>query len=1109
MTAYQAYRIATLNITSIHSALKLNSLKDFLYAADIDIILLQEVTDIALQEIYGYNAVINAGCERDLGTAILFKEGIIVKNVEKLPNNRGIACTVHNTRIVNIYAPSGSSKRRHRAEFFKYEIVPLFGVQQDEILFAGDFNCVLHRKDQFPNFNPSPELDKIIKDFTLTDAWEHKNGDAPGFTFVTNHSASRLDRIYVSNNLKTNILQTEVWPTSFTDHAAFICTINMAKQGTYRARSYWKLNVSHLNDAECRERFYKTWQECENKFTSYDSALTWWIKCAKPKIRKMFIDYSKEKSFWFKQTTEFYFQCLRDLYKPNQSVIDNYVAIKRIKSKILALKRKQLDGFQIRARTQAAAPHEETSIFHVMRERKRAQRKIFTELKGSDGSVLTTQRDIKETIYSHLSSILSGTAVDYEAQADLLQNLQGRLDREASQKLVAEIDVDDLTTAIAQSPKNKSPGPDGLPVEFYQVFQGQMKSKLLLICNELMTPDKEIAKEFLEGIVVLIPKHPSSISVKNLRPITLLNSDYKIMARILAQRLKTVMHEVTGPYQTSVGKGRSIIQTVCEYRDIIAIADVLRLPCAIMTLDFEKAFDRVDHQYLLHTMSAMGIPHNFVNIIGRILRSSTSRIMINGQLTRELAFSSSVRQGCPMSMALFAIAIEPLLATLQKRLQGLCIHGQNISCKAYADDVGLVITGESDIEIAFQVIRKYELASGARLNQTKSSILNIGAGISLRNIEDITVVTKKRILGIDYRTNIKHTIAVNSKNLLASVRACVQDHSVRKLDDIQKAAFANMYMVSKLHYVAQVLPIPGETAARILSALGHFVSRGNIFKVKFDTLTLSAENGGLKLTDVAMKSRALFVCTTYKMWKKAQHSLTSHILEEIAPETLNPPIDVSHVPNGFHHFKQFLIELSYIQTRIRATKLTKVRDVYDKLRENKSRNIVEEKYPQYDWRIIWQNISTRNLPTTVRTTWYKAVNRKIATKSKLHAIHLVDSPLCEDCSLMDNEEHRFLCNNVKEIWLLIRQMLAKITRTAPNTINTADFLNPANVPYPWTKRNAVNWLKGQTVHYILTEERKSKEDFKLYLLLQHHILMRSKNYKKHFANFLKILLCET
>lgn len=1103
MNNLQAYRIATLNITSIRSSVKLDSLKDFLYAADVDIALLQEVTDINLEDIYGYNVHSNAGNGNALGTAILTKEGIIVQEVEKLTSGRGIACTIHNTRIINVYAPSGSNNRRNRAMFFKYEIVPLFRGCKNNVILAGDFNCVLSPKDQVPNFNTCIELDYIIRELRFTDTWEYTHGDAPGFTFITRTSASRLDRIYVANNVTDRILHAEVWPTSFTDHAAYICVLNMERQGTYRARGYWKLNVRHLYDVECHERFNKTWEICEQRFSSYNSALSWWLSCAKPKLRRMLIDYSKEKAFWYKKTSEFYFQCLRDLYKLDESAINNYVQIKRIKAKILSLKRKQLDGYQVRARMQNCISKEETSIFHIIREKKRGQRKIINEIKRPDGTILTAQNDIKTEIYNYFAALMTGSAVNAEQQEDLLRHVRASLSTEASNSLTAEVDEDDLETAIVQSSKNKSPGPDGLPAEFYQVFYEKLKSKLLLVCKELMDSERDIPEEFLAGVVVLIPKNPLGTSIGNLRPITLLNSDYKIMTRILARRLKMIMHEVTGPYQTAVGKDRSILQTVCEYRDVIATAEVLNINCALMTLDFEKAFDRVNHEYLFRTMYKMGFPQSFVNLVRRILKNSSSKIMVNGQLTKSIHFKSSVRQGCPMSMALFAIAIEPLLATLEQQLQGLHMNDQKIVCKAYADDVGLILTNEDDVRKALAIVNKYELASGAKLSRNKSSIMNIGGGISVQNVQQLNVVDRMKILGIEYRCHIKQTIAVNYRNLLASVRASVRQHSMRYIDEIQKSALVNLYIISKINYVAQVLPMPRDTATRIMSALGHFISRGNLFKVKFDTLTLSAENGGLNLIDILMKSKALFVCKNLKLWKKMPNTFTANLLAEIAPPDLSPPIDVRHIPIGYYHFQQFLVELSYLHNEIRELNTVKVKTIYEKLMKNKHRNVIEQKYPNYDWKTIWSNISSRYLPTNVRATWYKAVNRKIATNSKLHRIHLAESPNCPTCNLVDTEEHRLVCIKVHEIWQIIRQLLAIITRTAPNTLTPADFLNPSDVPFPATKRNAVNWIKGHAVHYILTEDVKSKQDFQIYLTIQHQNIMNKRNYKQIFANFLK------
>lgn len=1106
MNAVQAYKIATLNLNKIRSSWRLQHLQDFLYAADVDIILLQEVTNIKLEMICGYNAITNPGIGAELGTAILLKEGIHATQIEKLTSSRGIAATVNNARIINVYAPSGNNNRRARAEFFKSEIVPLFGNRQDHIILAGDFNCVLSAKDQTPNFNKSIELEQIVHQLQLTDTWEQTHGVEPGFTYFTSHSASRLDRIYVSSNIKNHILQSEVWPTIISDHAAYITTINMKKQETYRARGIWKLNITHLQDEECQVAFTDTWKECEKRFPRYNSAIAWWLQCAKPKIRKMLIEYSRQKSFWMRKTTEFYFGCLRDLYTPNEKVIENYTQIQKIKAKLLVLKRQQSEGYKIRARIQNTLQEEETSMYHMMRENKRGNRKILTEVKLPDGTSLTKQNEIKDAVHKYITEILSRKPTDENALKELIRNISRKINTVEAENLTVVIEEDELKEAILQSPKNKSPGPDGIPVEFYQVFWPQMKSKMLCIFNEIMNGKVDIPKEFPEGVMVLIPKKPVSKGIENLRPITLLNSDYKIMARVLAKRMKMVMNSITGPYQTCVGKDRNIQQNISEYRDVISTAEVCQIKCALVSLDFEKAFDRVDHRYLLKIMEVMGFPPRTLQIIQQILNNSRTRIMINGQLTKEIEMTTSVRQGCPMSMILFAIAIEPLLLALTQQLQGLHINGNKIVCNAYADDVGFIVTNEDEITKALNIVHIFELASGAKLNKMKSGIMNIGSGICMENQGQLPKVPKLKCLGIDFRSNIQHTIAVNYKNVLTNIRASVQANSLRKLNELQKATLVNVYIISKLNYVAQALPVPLETAKRLMSAIGNFVSKSNIFKVKFDTLTLPTNKGGLGLIDVNYKARALYVCRMYKQWKQSPNSLTAHLLNEITPDSLEPPVDVKHIPTALYHLKNFLIEYSYISSKVTGQQIPKVKDIYAYLMETKKGNVIETKYPNHDWPAIWRNISDRNIPSQVKATWYNAVNRKIPTNSKLHAIHLLDSPLCKTCNLIDTEEHRFVCEDAKDVWNVIKQKLATITRTSANYITPEDFLNPEKIPYPNTKRNSVNWLKGHSVHYLMTNAKKSKEEFWLYITSQLHILKKTKHYRENYAKFLEVTL---
>ncbi|XP_049806829.1 uncharacterized protein LOC126249217 [Schistocerca nitens] len=136
------------------------------------------------------------------------------------------------------------------------------------------------------------------------------------------------------------------------------------------------------------------------------------------------------------------------------------------------------------------------------------------------------------------------------------------------------------------------------------------------------------------------------------------------------------MTSVTGFYQTNVGRDRKNQQTLCSYRDLISTAEVCKFKCAIVSLDFDKAFDRINHQYLIRVMNAMSFPPRLVAVMRNAVINNSARFVINGQISRPIEVTSYLRLGCPMSMDLFAVAIEPLLASLTRRLQGLEIHGK-------------------------------------------------------------------------------------------------------------------------------------------------------------------------------------------------------------------------------------------------------------------------------------------------------------------------------------------------------------------------------------------------------------------------------------------------
>jgi len=132
------YKIATLNINGISAPTRIHMLKELLYKHDIDLALLQDVTISKIATIRRYTSYINMGTECR-GTAILAKDSYLLTNIQRIPTGRGISAYFNGIRIINIYAPSGSEKKREREEFHNGDVARLLMHPSDNIVLAGDF----------------------------------------------------------------------------------------------------------------------------------------------------------------------------------------------------------------------------------------------------------------------------------------------------------------------------------------------------------------------------------------------------------------------------------------------------------------------------------------------------------------------------------------------------------------------------------------------------------------------------------------------------------------------------------------------------------------------------------------------------------------------------------------------------------------------------------------------------------------------------------------------------------------------------------------------------------------------------------------------------------
>ncbi|KAF7643589.1 hypothetical protein LDENG_00236820, partial [Lucifuga dentata] len=207
----------------------------------------------------------------------------------------------------------------------------------------------------------------------------------------------------------------------------------------------------------------------------------------------------------------------------------------------------------------------------------------------------------------------------------------------------------------------KSPGIDRLPVEFYKTFWSELCVDFLEVFSECFN-DMCLPLSSRRAVLTLLPKKGDLQEIKNWQPVSLLCTDYKILSKVLAIRLKEVIDQVIHHTQTYCVPGRSIYDNVSLIWDILEVPSSLGFDTGFISLDQEKAFDRVEHRYLWRVLQRFGLSPGFIAKIMALYVDVESVLKINGGLSRPFTVNQGIRQGCSMSGTLYELSIEPFSA---------------------------------------------------------------------------------------------------------------------------------------------------------------------------------------------------------------------------------------------------------------------------------------------------------------------------------------------------------------------------------------------------------------------------------------------------------------
>ncbi|CAM2111941.1 unnamed protein product [Caretta caretta] len=536
----------------------------------------------------------------------------------------------------------------------------------------------------------------------------------------------------------------------FSDH--HLVTVTVSLRAERPGPAYWHFNNSLLEDESFVTSFREFWLAWREKWRAFPSVRRWW-DLGKVRAKLFCRDYtrgtSRRRNAAIEQLEWEVLEMERRLAaSPEDPSL--CVACREKREELRALEDHQAQGAFVWSRIRLLREMDRGSRFFYALEKMRGSKKHVTCLLAEDGTPLTDPEEMCGRARDFYTSLFSPDPTNPGACGVLWEELPtvnvGDRDR-----LELPLTLAEFSEALRRMPTNKSPGMDGLTVEFYRAFWDILGPDLVTVWAESLQSGV-LPLLCRRAVLALLPKKGDLRDLRNWHPFSLLSTDYKVVAKAISLRLGSVMADVIHPDQTYTVLGRSIFDNLFLVRDLLELGRRDGLSFALLSLDQEKAFDRVDHGYLLSTLQAFGFGPQFVSFLRVLYASVECLVRLNWTLTEQVSFGRGVRQGCPLSGQLYALAIEPFLCLLRRRMTGLVLREPELRLvlSAYADDVLLMVRDLGDLARVEACQAIYSAASSARVNWVKSSGLAVGDWWQLYAlaIEPFLCLLHKRLTGL-------------------------------------------------------------------------------------------------------------------------------------------------------------------------------------------------------------------------------------------------------------------------------------------------------------------------------------------------------------------------
>ena len=364
------------------------------------------------------------------------------------------------------------------------------------------------------------------------------------------------------------------------------------------------------------------------------------------------------------------------------------------------------------------------------------------------------------------------------------------------------------------------------------------------------------------GVITLLPKEESPlIELKNWRPITLLNVDYKIASKAIARRIEPMLPHLIHANQTGFIKGRYIGENIRLINDLMEQTNATNTPGVLLASDFRKAFDTLEWTFIQYALQIFSFGEGIRRWVEIFYKDVESTILNNGFATNWIKPTRGVRQGCPLSPFLFVLSAELMANKVRQShlVKGVFLFGNEIKLSQFADDTNLVCSDLLAVENALKILDDFGDISGLRLNKEKTQAMWLGPWRN-KKVKPLRLKWVKgptRFLGIylSYDKNGNNVHNFGRKMLKLQLKLDIW--RTRDLTLFGRVLIMKSLGISQLVYSISNVEVPDYIVSTLKPKLFGFLRKNKKDKIKRVGLYQNYERGGLRMTDVDSMIKAL------------------------------------------------------------------------------------------------------------------------------------------------------------------------------------------------------------------------------------------------------------